>query len=413
MIILGVTYWSRRAGYAMWRRYDRGAAREELQQIASFGCDGVRLSLTWEEFQPGAERIGGAAMAALEHLLDTAHSAGLRVVATLFPVAQGGALMIPAWANGPDVTGALRRSGPRGTLVVARPPGATPVLYEGGYRPLQIGDPFDDLSLIEAQRYLVREVIGYFGDHPAIWGWQAGEGVERLRQPEFDRAARAWLTALAEEARRAHPLARLIGIASHRGLAHPAGPRPETLADVCDVLGVSVDPPELPLGRRHSDEPAFLHAIVAGLAQRPAIVAGLGMPTAPPQSGPGWIDDSIFGRRVQSYLATTDEQAIFLETALSRLWRAGAAGVWLAAYADHPEEEWRAAPLDRALRYRTLGIVDASGREKPAAAAVRAFAAELRTAAAQERPIPAAIDAERYWRQPAQRLDELWREFTV
>ena len=59
-----------------------------------------------------------------------------------------------------------------------------------------------------------------------------------------------------------------------------------------------------------------------------------------------------------------------------------------------------------------MGVVDRHGREKPAAALLRRFAGEV-AAHDTERPLPAAIDAEHYWREPARRLAELWREFAV
>ncbi|HMP39989.1 MAG TPA: hypothetical protein PKA05_06375 [Roseiflexaceae bacterium] len=407
---LGITYWPRMSGYHMWQHYDRGAVREELAQIATFGCTLVRFCLTWEVFQPGAERLDTEAMRQLEHALDTAHETGLRTVVCLFPVAGGGALALPAWANGPDILGQLRSSGPRGHTLLVRPPGITPVVSGGAYRPFQADDLYSG-ALLEAQRYLVREAIGYFGRHPALDGRQLGEGFEHLQQPESAAAADAWLRTLAAEARRAYPHARLIGMASQANLMHATALRPEQLTIVYDTAAITVDPAELAPGQRHSDAPVFLHALMAGLTQRPTIVAGLGMPTAPREQS-GWMTDQAYGRSIRRFMADEEGQAQYLATTLDRLWRAGAAGIWLAAYADHPPELWRRAPLDRSVGYRSMGVVDRHGREKPAAALLRRFAGEV-AAHDTERPLPAAIDAEHYWREPARRLAELWREFAV
>ena len=104
---LGLTYWPRRKALGWWRAFDRGEAREELVHVASLGCDTVRFCLRWEDFQPGARRINGTALRALEHALDAAQESGLGVVASLFPVAIGGALQVPGWANGVDVLDAV------------------------------------------------------------------------------------------------------------------------------------------------------------------------------------------------------------------------------------------------------------------------------------------------------------------
>src|SRR5437762_3581874 len=111
---LGLTYWPRRTAHDWWRAYDRGETREELSHVATLGCNTVRFCLRWEDFQPGPQRINSAALHALEHALDTAGAAGLRVVAALFPVALGCALQLPGWANGANPLDELLRAQRRG-----------------------------------------------------------------------------------------------------------------------------------------------------------------------------------------------------------------------------------------------------------------------------------------------------------
>src|SRR6185295_2435862 len=130
---------------------------------------------------------------ALEHALDAAHAAGLRTVAALFPAALDGSLQVPAWANRSDVIGDLQRSIPFGPLLVVRPALQPPLLYEDRYHPNQTHDLFDDQAMLDAQRYLIREVVGYFGAHPALWAWQIGEGLEYVHRPSSAEAVRDWL----------------------------------------------------------------------------------------------------------------------------------------------------------------------------------------------------------------------------
>jgi hypothetical protein len=411
---LGLTYWQRRTGFRMWQSYDRGAAREELAHVAALGCDTLRLCLLWEAFQPAPERVDAQAMRHLEHTLDAAYAAGLRVALALFPVAVGGALHVPYWANGPDVAAALRRAGRERALMVVRTPGLVPVLTEAGYRPAQTGDLFSETSILEAQRYLIRETVGYFGAHPATWAWQLGEGFERVHLPAEREVVQAWFAAMADEIRRQRPGARVLGVTSVRGLERAPGPHPEDLAATCDLVGVAADPQELgdEGQRRHTSYAAFLNALVAGLAGRRALVTSLGMPGGL-QNVAGWVEDQSYGRSLRAFFGTPNEQAAFVDAALERLYRAGAAGAWLASYADSPEESWRTPPLDRSLRQRALGLVDAGGREKPAAEAVRSFAASLPADRAQPHASPPALDPERYWHAPRRELHTLWREFNT
>ncbi len=410
---LGITYRQRRSGHAMWQQFDHGAAREELAQIAALGIGSVRLPLTWAEFQPRADRVGSRAMQVLEQTLDMAGACGLQALPVLLPVADGGALQIPGWANGPDVLGQLRRArGGRATLMM-RPPGAISVLAGERYVPIQCGDLFTDEDLLAAQLLLVREVAGYFGSHPAIWGWQIGAGLERATSPLQAADVTRWCTALTDTLHQVAPAARALGVVSRHGLSRAAGPHPADLGGCAD-LGVSVDPAEEQPAqvRRLTDPAAFLHALAAGLAGRAVHVIDAGLALATDGAPRGWGIVSAYGSTTAVYLADAVEQGEYTAALLDRLYAAGAAGIWLAGYADHPAETWRAAPLDRASGHRALGLVDAQGNEKPAAAAVRAFATRLASAPAT-RPAPPTLDAERHRHDAARETTRLWREFVA
>lgn len=409
---LGITYWPRRVGLLFWQRYDRGAVREELAHIAATGFNTVRLCLLWEDFQPGPTRINSRAMRCLEHALDTASTAGLRVVLSLFPVAVLGQFQIPSWANGPDIAGALRRVQQGQPLLIVRPPGLISVITGGRYRPVQCGDLFSDPMIVEAQRYLVRETGSYFGSHPAVWIWQLGEGFERVHRPTSEQAVSQWFRMVSDELRRVAPHATCMGIVSSTGLKRRSGPRPEHVAAHCTMTGVAVDLPETPVEHlvRHTNPAAYLHMLVAGLAERRVVVTGIGMPTIIDGETAGWFEDDLYGRTVLIYRSTAGEQAEFIYTALERLYEDGAAGVWLATYADTPAELWQMPPFDRTRCYRTTGIVDALGREKPAVGAVRDIAKRIRSASTMPSQ-PPAVDAERYWSDPERTFRTWWREF--
>lgn len=419
---LGLTYWPRRTGYGWWRAFDRGEVREELTHVAALGCDTVRFCLTWDDFQPSPQRLSSAALNALEAALDAAQAAGLRAVAALFPIAIGGALQLPGWANGADPLAML---GPAarlaGNKLVLPPANGPQLLYDGRYRTNIAPDLFADARVLAAQRYQIDELVGYFASHPAIAYWQLGEGAERVRRPAEAAAVARWHDDLAGRIRQRRSKAQVLGVVSAHALTQRDGPRPEQIAASCDALGVAADPPQPPAGERpnHTSYLAFLQALTSALAGKPALVASLGLPTvldgrigaASPYGEPGWISDSAYGRPLRAYRGDEEQQAMLVEQALERLQRAGAGGAWLAAYADYPEALWRMPPLDRAIRERTLGIVDAGGREKLAAAALRRFAEQRRPVAGAASPA-LALDPERYWREPKREFARLWREFT-
>jgi hypothetical protein len=286
------------------------------------------------------------------------------------------------------------------------------VLYEGGYHHNKTGDLFTDPKALDAQRYLLDELVGYFGTHPALHAWQLGEGLERAHVPAAESAVYDWYATMVEAIRARHAGARVLGVVSTRGLASGVGTRPEHVAATCDLVGVAADPPRQPLGvhPKRAEYAAFLQALTASLARRPALATGLGLPTAP-DDRPGQISDTSYGRAIRAYRGDADEQAGFVSDALDRLQRAGAPGVWLAAYADYPQPRWRIPPLDRSIRERTLGVVDAEGREKPAAGALRRFAAERRPALDIAPALD--VDPDRYWRDPKAEFRALWREWSA
>jgi hypothetical protein len=408
---IGLTYWPRRTGYGWWRSFDRGEVREELAHVASLGCQTVRFCLRWEDFQPSPQRLNSGALHALEHALDTAQEAGLRVVAALFPAAIGGVLQIPRWANGVDVLDELLSTSRLvGPTIELRPKSGPSVLYDDRYHANQARDLFSTGPILAAQRYLIREVAGYFRSHPALAMWQLGEGLERVRKPASLQAVAEWFAAMGEALREHDPRTPALGVVSARALTLGSGPRPEDIVRSCELLGVAADPPERPRASHpsHTAYVEYLHALTAALAGKPAIVTGLGLPTAP-NGQPGWINDGIYGRTLHAYRAEAEEQAAFVEEALNGLHRAGAQGAWLAAYADYPQSLWPMPPLDRSRRERTLGIVDADGREKPAAVALRRFATQQ--PARRDVTPPIVVDPERYWRDPRRSFDELWSEF--
>jgi hypothetical protein len=302
---------------------------------------------------------------------------------------------------------------------VLRPNSEPALLYDGTYHPNQTRDLFSATPILDAQRYLIREVAGYFRSHPALKIWQLGEGLERICKPSSAQAVSDWFAAMGETMREQDSKTPLLGVTSARGLTTSTGPRPEDIAKSCSLVGVTADPPELPERGQpvHTAYVAFMQALTTALAGKSVIVTSMGLPTVPDASlggvesdRPGWIADSAYGRGLHVYRGAPEQQAIFVEATLDQLYRAGASGAWLAAYADYPQQLWHMPPLDRAIRERTLGIVDADGREKPAADALRRFAAQQPTIVDVAPPI--VVDLERYWRALKASFEELWREFS-
>jgi hypothetical protein len=420
---LGVGYWPRRRGVGAeqilcsWSEADAGALRDELAHIAELGCDTVRLELRWAEVMPST-RVSAAALLGLERALDRAQDSGLRAVVSLLGGSLGGALHLPEWAVGyrlPSDPLRARRLGPPAMVV----PDDQPAILAGDrYRREPPRDLYREPEILDAQRIMLNEAIGNLAQHPAAAAWLLAPDLERARRPASARAAADWWGELANRARGLGARATL-GQVSALGLGRGDCLRPGQIVAAGGRLVVSAAPlPPLPTGRPWDDGPAlFLHALAAALLRvegdaSAVIVADLGAPTAAAGAG-GAAPSESFGRPGSLTLAGEEQQASLVESALAALHRDGAGGVWLAAYADTPPSLWHVPPADRSWWARSAGLVAPDGREKPAAAALRAFATRLR---AGDLPAPAGppalpLDPERHWHNPAASFRTLWRQW--
>jgi hypothetical protein len=418
---LGIGYWPRtRSGASpySWLALDKAAISDELAHIVDLGFDTLRIELRWEEFQPAMARINGAAMAGLEYVFEAAHGKGLRVVTSMLTGSMAGALALPRWATG------LRPSDPlvakRLGIRLEAPPEGRPLLSEDSYHRSPPRDLYGDREQRQAQGYLVRELIGYFAGHPAAWQWLLGANLFFARKPEQAAQAAAWWLGLSNLVR-SQGSERILGHVSAASLAQANSLRPAAIAasGAGLVLGAQ---PVMPLALAEpwrASHLGFLLSLASTLAQEqggtPAPVyiddVGIGVGFV---GRTGWVDDLVLGRGAASYLADEEQQAVFVEEALTSLSKAGAAGVWLAAYRDPGPSTWNGPPLDKALGRRQQGLVSAAGHERAAAGAVRAFAARLRAGEiVLGSPSALPLDPERYWHGGREQLAALYAEWVA
>ncbi|NJN17859.1 MAG: hypothetical protein HC822_17070 [Oscillochloris sp.] len=406
---LGLTYWPRprrpESPLPAWANVDHGALRADCEYLAEVGCTTLRFDLRWAEVQPGAAQINTATLRGLERALTLADDFKLRVVVGLLAASTAGVFHLPDWAVG------LRLPLGKRPAPLVIPDRAPLVLAGDRYRRQPLRDLYADPELRAAIDMLLRELIGAFAQHPAIEAWLPAMDLPQLLPFANQRAAADWYVALAERAR-ALGARRLIAQLRPADLARLNGPRPEALHHAGYDLLLDV----APLGPIKADVAPLVqvYALLAGLLQAearkpvPVLLGGLGMATAV-EGRAGWVTSERFGESTQVLLADPEQQATLVEAALGALYRVGAAGVWLAGYCDPAPGLWNVPPLDRSVAPRSWGIVDYSGREKPAAAAVRAFGAQLRAGSLPTPGAPPAlpIDPERYWRDPQSVMREL------
>jgi hypothetical protein len=410
---LAINYWPRqRQGSVQipcsWTYADVGAVRAELAHIADLGYNRVDFTLRWAEAQPGPQRLQMTALRHLERALDAAADLRLAASIALLEGSFAGALHLPIWAIGYRLSGDLLRARRFGPVALPQTHELPAILTDDRYRQEPVGDLFTNGELHQAQIYLLREVIGGLGQHPAAAQWQLGSGITRVRRPTTSAEVTTWWEMLVSEARR-WQARQVLGSVEFGDLVRSAGLRPKSIVQREAHVAVRVSP--LPqIGEQATnavDRVRFVHALVAGLiatetgTAQAVHVRDLGVPTAA-EGQTGWVNTDLLGRRDTLFLADYEQQARFVEASLDGLYADGARGVTLLAYADQPAAQWDVPPLDRSWLGRTGGIVDALGREKPAAEVVRRWADRLRVGAlsAPQGTPTLPLDPERYWHKP-------------
>lgn len=56
---LGVNYWPRHHGVRMWKEWEPAEIDKEFAEMKSIGLDLARVFITWDDFQPIKEYLGG------------------------------------------------------------------------------------------------------------------------------------------------------------------------------------------------------------------------------------------------------------------------------------------------------------------------------------------------------------------
>jgi hypothetical protein len=258
----------------------------------------------------------------------------------------------------------------------------------------------------EAQRKLIGEVIGYFGDHPVISGWELGAGIELGRAPSSADAAADWLGETADVARQHGARGVLYYAATMRSLLRREGPRPDAIASANATLALSLTPPE-PAFRNQAltvEMLRFVTALVRSLAGNAPVLI-FGSPTVA-NGRDTTIADRAYGREVEQRLLNHDGYARLVETALPALRSDGVPAMWFA----HAFCYGQPFPPERAhsLRERMMGLFDTSGEELPVASAVQRFS---RQPTSEEQAKFTPLDVENYWADPSAHFRRLWQQW--
>lgn len=400
--LTGVNYWPRRKAMYWWGDFDHIEVADEFDVIADLDMDIVRIFLLWDDWQPAPDSVSTERLSDLGMVCDIASQRGLRLDITFFTGHMSGPNWAPGWLLDLSRT---RYPSPDVRQVVSG--GA---VVGAGYRNM-----FHDAIALEAERLLLRTVIGEYHDHDAIWMWNLGNEPDLFARPSSEHAGASWVREMSDLVRSIdtrHPVTTGLHSAN---LLDSNGLRVDHVFSASDVAVMHGYPMYIPWSRSELD-PAFvpyLCALVTALSGKPCLAEEWGGCTAPDR-GPSTVWEwTSYGRPRRQFMANEEELADYVAATLPKFVDVGSPGAFLWCFADYAEELWDRPPCEAtgAAHERHFGLVRPDGSLKPHAHAIRAFKAEGPLVREPVRSVDLDVTADEFYADPAGHAQRLYAAF--
>jgi endo-1,4-beta-mannosidase len=403
--VLGVNYWPRRKAMYWWNNFDAGEVDDEFAVIQELGMSVVRLFLLWDDFQPQPDMVDKAVLANLVKVADIAAAHNLGLDVTFFTGHMSGPNWAPRWllqereGFSSPYFGWVRQVVSQGKIV----PG-------GNYRNM-----FSDPVALQAERLLLRTVVGALKDHPAIWMWNLGNEPDLFAWPENSAAGRAWtheMVSLIKSIDPVHP----VTVGTHgASLSQDNGLRIDTVHAETDLPVMHSYPMYVKWSRQPLDPDyvPFTVALTASLSGgKPTLMEEFGGCTSlqgHPSETWTWTG---YGRQYEQFMASEEDFAEYIRLCLPRIQGVGSTGAMIWCFADYAPELWDMPPCSESRHERHFGFVRPDGTLKPHAQVIKDFAATQPII----KPIPdyAKIQispAEFYREDPGELLPGLYQKY--
>lgn len=398
---LGCTYWPASKGPFFWQDFDRGEVASQLAHTADLGCDVVRLLLPWETFQPQETVLHMPAFDAFGEVLDAALDAAIKVVPVLFVGHLFNHRFLPRWLMDVGTPGRQQMR----------------TISDGWEHPGGVKNLYETRELLDAQQTLIRELIGFYSQHPAVHAWDIGGNgllaaapASPYRDPE---AVHHWLSLLQETVQEADESRHPVWCSTpDTVLTMSEAPRLNLLAELGIICALETYPfvHTSAAGGTDADFLAYVWLLARTLADAAVACASTGLPTSP-EGGDTTITVPQRGRRprrrVQVY--AEEKQARFLAQAVGNAVAVALSFICNATYADVPPALWEEPPFDVAVAPRYMGLVRSDEDEKAAADVWRRRPAEPSRADLEARSL--AVDLDEFVAEPQRCFREWYSRF--
>lgn len=373
---LGVNYWPRRKAMYWWPNFDAAEVDDDFALIHDLGLNVVRIFPLWDDFQPDPGSVDETALANLVKVADLAEKHKLGLDVTFFTGHMSGPNWAPRWLVGEregfssPYFGFMRQVLTQGKIVP-----------NGNYRNM-----FTDPLALDAERILLKTVVGALKGHPGLWLWNLGNEPDLFAWPADAAQGRAWvreMTALVKEIDSQTP----VTVGLHGGdIEEDTGLRIHDIFAETDVAVMHAYPmyTEWVRGPLDPDHVPFMTALTAHFAGKPALMEEFGGCTNLPGKASETWEWQAYGLDRTQFMASEEDLADYIRQVLPNLQDSGATGAMLWCFADYAEELWNLPPCGESRHERHFGLIRPDGSLKPHAEVIRQFAATRPTV----KPIP-------------------------
>ena len=364
--VLGINYWPRRKAMYWWSQFDAAEVEDEFSLIQEMGLNVVRIFLLWDDFQPEPGSVDKSALQDLEKVADIAAAHGLGLDVTFFTGHMSGPNWAPRWLLDKTATYAspyfafVRQVISQGQIVP-----------DSAYRNM-----FIDPVALDAERLLLKSVVGMLKDHPAIWMWNLGNEPDLFAWPADAAAGRAWvheMTSLIKSIDPLHP----VTVGTHSdSLNRNNGLRLDQVHRETDIPVMHSYPMycEWSRGPLDPDFVPFTTALTAALAGKPALMEEFGgctnLPGKPSETWE-WV---AYGSPRTQFMASEEDFAEYIRQVLPLTQEIGSTGAFLWCFADYATELWNVPPCLESRHERHFGLVRPDGSIKPHFEVIKKFA---------------------------------------
>ncbi len=393
--LLGVNYWPRRKAMYWWTNFDAAEVSDEFAIIRDLGLSIVRFFLLWDDFQPEPDKVSPEALKHLQTVCDLAEQHHLQLDVTFFTGHMSGPNWCPRWLLDPAGVQHWPQLVSAGKVV------------QSNYR-----NPYVDPVALDAERLLLRTVVGALKDHPAIWMWNLGNEPDLFAHPPTEAIGQAWvreMTQLIKEIDPNHLVTcglHFASLTSHNGL------RIDQVFSETDIAVMHSYPMYIPWSKNPLDPDfvPFTCALTAALSGKPILMEEFGGCTNTPGKPSEVWEWSLLGQPRKQFMASEEDFAVFIDATLPRLVDVGSLGAFIWCFADYPSELWDRPPCSEFHHERFFGLVRPDGSLKPHAEVIRKFAATKPTVKAVP-PLQLDITPDEFYADPAGHAERLYKMY--